>query len=149
MNEKIINVTEKIERVIIVILLLSLLLVVIYTTIVFLGLLFGGIISSIKGSFSLENNILTNLHKVFGGFLSVLIGIELLHTIKMYLKEDVVHVEIVLLVALIGISRHIIDLDITHLKPLTLFAISSLIIALSGGYLLIKKGMRITNNEKE
>lgn len=145
MNEKILDIVEKVERVIIVTLLFSLLLIVIYSTMVFLGLLFGGIISSIDGSFSMENNILTNLHKIFGGFLSVLIGIELLHTIKMYLKEDVVHVEIVLLVALIGISRHIIDLDITHLEPLTLFGISALIIALSTGYLLIKKGMKIKN----
>ncbi len=142
MNERIISITEKIERVIIVILLLSLLLVVIYTTIVFLGLLFGGIIGNLQDSFSAEYNIMDHLHQVFGGFLSVLIGIELLHTIKMYLKEDVVHVEIVLLVALIGISRHIIDLDITHLKPLTLLGISSLIISLSVGYYLIKKGMK-------
>ena len=142
MSDKILNLVEKIERVIIITLLFSLLLVVLYTTIVFLGMLFSGIFLSIQDSFS-ENNIMKHLHKVFGGFLSVLIGIELLHTIKMYLKEDVVHVEIVLLVALIGVSRHVIDLDMTHLEPMTIFGISSLIIVLSGGYFLIKKGMRV------
>jgi uncharacterized membrane protein (DUF373 family) len=142
MNDKILDLVGKIERVIIIVLLFSLLLIVLYTTVVFLVMLFGGIGTGIRSSFSSENNIVMHLHKVFGGFLSVLIGIELLHTIKMYLKEDVVHVEIVLLVALIGISRHIIDLDFTHLKPLTIFGISSLIIALSLGYFLIKKGMR-------
>lgn len=141
-DSKILNLVERIERVIIVILLFSLLIVVIYTAIVFLGLLFSGILSSIENSFTRNNNILVHLHSVFGGFLSVLIGIELLHTIKMYLKEDVVHVEIVLLVALIGVSRHVIDLDVTHLEPMTLFGISSIIIVLSGGYFLIKKGMR-------
>ncbi|WBX70391.1 phosphate-starvation-inducible PsiE family protein [Tenacibaculum retecalamus] len=143
MNNKILNLVEKIERVIIITLLFSLLLVVLYTTVVFLGMLFSGIALGIQNSFTIDNNILTHLHKVFGGFLSVLIGIELLHTIKMYLKEDIVHVEIVLLVALIGVSRHVIDLDFTHLEPLTIFGISSLIIVLSGGYFLIKKGMRI------
>jgi len=147
MSDKILNLVEKIERVIIITLLFSLLLVVLYTTVVFLGMLFSGVFSSIQDSFT-ENNILKHLHKVFGGFLSVLIGIELLHTIKMYLKEDVVHVEIVLLVALIGISRHVIDLDIAHLKPMTIFGISSLIIVLSGGYFLIKKGMRNDLNKK-
>ena len=135
----ILKIVDKIERVIIITLLFSLLIVIIYTTIIFLGLLFSGIISAIENSFS-ENNILKHLHRVFGGFLSVLIGLELLHTIKMYLKEDTVHVEIVLLVALIGVSRHVIDLDITHLKPITLFGISALIISLSAGYYLIKKG---------
>jgi uncharacterized membrane protein (DUF373 family) len=136
----ILKIVEKTERVIIVILLFSLLLVIVYTAIVFLVLLFGGILSGIEDSFS-ENHIMNHLHRVFGGFLSVLIGIELLHTIKMYLKEDVVHVEIVLLVALIGVSRHVIDLDITHLEPITLFGISALIISLSAGYYLIKNGM--------
>lgn len=147
MSDKILNIVEKIEKIIIITLLFSLLLVVLYTTIVFLGMLFSGIFSSIQNSFS-ENNIMKHLHKVFGGFLSVLIGIELLHTIKMYLKEDVVHVEIVLLVALIGVSRHVIDLDMTHLEPMTIFGISSLIIVLSGGYFLIKKGMRAGINNK-
>ncbi len=129
----------------IVILLFSLLVVVVYTSIVFLGLLFDGIFSSIQNSFSPDENIMNHLHTIFGGFLSVLIGVELLHTIKMYLREDVVHVEIVLLVALIGISRHVIDLDIEHLQPLQLVGISSLILVLSVGYFFIKKGMRLKN----
>jgi uncharacterized membrane protein (DUF373 family) len=143
----ILKIVEKTERVIIITLLFSLLLVIIYTTIVFLGLLFSGVLSVMQDSFS-ENNITNHLHSIFGGFLSVLIGIELLHTIKMYLKDDVVHVEIVLLVALIGISRHVIDLDIENLEPMTLFGISTLIITLSAGYYLIKNGMRVKLENK-
>jgi len=146
MKFKVLSLVDKIERIIIIVLLFSLLLIVVYTAVVFLVMLFSGIIMSIESSFS-DNNILVHLHKIFGGFLSVLIGIELLHTVKMYLKEDVVHVEIVLLVALIGISRHIIDLDLEHIDSLTIFGISSLIITLSLGYYLIKKGMRIKNNK--
>lgn len=139
---KLVKLVEKIEKLIISMLLFSLLVVVLYSTIVFIGLLFNGILAQYQESFS-ENNILTHLHKIFGGFMLVLIGIELVHTVKMYLKEDVVHVEIVLLVALIGISRHVIDLDFKHLNPLTLIGISTLIIVLSSGYYLIKKGMQL------
>ncbi|OUS00445.1 hypothetical protein A9Q86_10765 [Flavobacteriales bacterium 33_180_T64] len=142
-KNQLIRIVEHIERAIILILLFSLLAVVLYSTIIFISLLFGGILSQYQDSFS-PNNILTHLHKIFGSFMLVLIGIELVHTVKMYLKEDVVHVEIVLLVALIGISRHVIDLDFKHLEPLTLIGISSLIIVLSGGYYLIKKGMRLS-----
>jgi uncharacterized membrane protein (DUF373 family) len=134
----ILKIVKKTERVIIITLLFGLLLIIIYTTVVFLSLLFGGILSAIQDSFS-ENNIMKHLHGIFGGFLSVLIGIELLHTIKMYLIEDIVHVEIVLLVALIGISRHVIDLDYKHMEPITIFGIAALIVALSAGYYLIKK----------
>ena len=142
----ILKIVEKTERIIVIALLVSLLLVVIYSTVVFLGLLFGGILSGIQESFS-ENHILSHLHSVFGGFLIVLIGIELLHTIKVYLVEDVVPVQVVLLVALIGISRHVIDLDIAHLEPISLFGISTLILTLSLGYYLIKKGMIIKKDK--
>jgi len=142
----VLKIVEKTERIIITALLISLLGIIIYTAIVFLGLLFSGILFAIENSFS-ENNIMKHLHSVFSGFLSVLIGIELLHTIKMYLKEDVVHVEIVLLVALIGISRHVIDLDLEHLATNTLFGVGGLITALSIGYFLIKKGMRMKQKE--
>ena len=143
----ILKIVEKAERIIIIILLFSLLLVIIYTTIVFIGLLFSGILIGIKDSFS-EDHIINHLHLIFGGFLSVLIGIELLHTIKVYLIEDVVPVEIVLLVALIGVSRHVIDLDLEHLEPITLFGLSALIISLSAGYYLIKNGMRLKVKNK-
>ena len=139
---KVIKSIEIIEKGILVILLLALLSVVIYSVIMFIGLLFSEVILGVQDSFSIENDILIHLHKVFGGFLSVLIGVELLHTIKMYLKEGLIHVEIVLLVALIGISRHVIDLNIAHMKPFVIMAISSLIIALSVGYFLIKRGIR-------
>ena len=43
-----------------------------------------------------------------GFFLLVLIGIELLETIKAYLLTNVIHVEIVLEVALIAIARKVI-----------------------------------------
>ncbi|WBX75366.1 phosphate-starvation-inducible PsiE family protein [Tenacibaculum ovolyticum] len=139
---KVIKSIEIIEKGILVILLLALLSVVIYSVIMFIGLLFSEVILGVQDSFSIENDILIHLHKIFGGFLSVLIGVELLHTIKMYLKEGLIHVEIVLLVALIGISRHVIDLNIAHMKPFVIMAISSLIIALSVGYFLIKRGIR-------
>ena len=149
MNDKILDLVEKIERIIIVVLLFSLLLVVAYTTVVFLVMLFGGILNGLEHSFTKGKTIMNHLHPVFGGFLSVLIGIELLHTIKMYLKEDVVHVEIVLLVALIGVSRHVIDLDVTRLEPFTLFGVSSLILVLSGGYYLIKKSKPVALKKEE
>lgn len=79
------------------------------------------------------------MHKIFGAFLIILIGIELLETIKMYLKDDVIHVEVVFLVAMIGVARHVIDLDYHHIEPLTLIGIASIIIALTVGYYFLKR----------
>jgi len=50
---------------------------------------------------------------VLGGFLLVLIGIELLDTIKAYFRENTIHVEIVVLLAIIAVARKVILLDPT------------------------------------
>ncbi len=142
MKEKILKFSDRVEQIIIIGLLFSLLITVFYTACVFITTLLGSIFSYFTESFSEEGYILKYMHEIFAGFMLVLIGIELLHTIKIYLKEDVVHVEIVLLVAIIAIARHVIDIDIEHVDPIVLLGISSLILALSMGYFLIKKGMR-------
>ena len=48
------------------------------------------------------------LLEIFGYFLLVLIGVELLETLKAYLKKDVIHVRVVLEVALIAMARKVI-----------------------------------------
>jgi uncharacterized membrane protein (DUF373 family) len=80
-----------------------------------------------------------NLTEVFGFFFMILIGLELLHTIKTYLTEESKHVEIVFLVAMIAVARKIIVLELKKLSPLTLVGLGSLIIALAAGYFLVKR----------
>ena len=79
------------------------------------------------------------LLEIFGFFLLVLIGIELLETIKAYLITNVVHVEIVLEVALIAIARKVIILDIDKYESLTLVGIAALISAVSLAFFVIKR----------
>ncbi len=81
---------------------------------------------------------LTELLSLFGYFMMVLIGLELLETIKNYLTDDSLHVEIVVLVAIIAVARKVIILDMKELQPMTLFGISTLLIGLSLGYWLLK-----------
>lgn len=82
---------------------------------------------------------LDNLLNVFGVFLLVLIGIELLDTIKVYFREHVIHVEVVMLVAIIAISRKIIVMDYDKYSGLETLGIAAIIIALAAGYFMIKK----------
>jgi uncharacterized membrane protein (DUF373 family) len=82
------------------------------------------------------------LLEIFGLFLLVLIGIELLDTIKAYIQENMVHAEVVLMVAIIAISRKVIILDIKKIASATLMGIGVVIIALSIGYYLVKRCYR-------
>lgn len=97
-------------------------------------LVFTGIV--IESAYRLENHELLSF---FGFFLLVLIGIELLDTIKAYLRDNVIHVEIVILVAIIAISRKVILLDVPAPNDFSLVGYGVIIIALAGAYYLIKK----------
>ena len=74
---------------------------------------------------------INELLEIFGLFLLVLIGVELLETIKAYLKENVVHIEVVMTVAMIAIARKVIILDVKDLPALTLVGIAAIIVALA------------------
>jgi len=76
---------------------------------------------------------------IFGLFLLVLIGVELLGTIRAYLKENIVHFEVVLTVAMIAITRKVIILDVKELPGLTLVGIAAIIVALSAAKYFFRK----------
>jgi uncharacterized membrane protein (DUF373 family) len=82
---------------------------------------------------------INELLDIFGLFLLVLLGIELISTLKTYLIANVVHVEVVFAVALIAIGRKVIILDVKELSSLSLIGIASIIISLSVGYFLVKR----------
>jgi uncharacterized membrane protein (DUF373 family) len=79
---------------------------------------------------------------LFGFFMLVLIGLELLETIRAYLAEHVVHAEVVIEVAIIAIARKVIILDVKELEPLALIGIAAIIAALGGTYWIIRRMMR-------
>lgn len=85
---------------------------------------------------------------IFGIFLLVLIGIELFETLEIYIKENVIHIEVVLTVALIAVARKVIILDMKKVESTTLLAVAALILALSLGYYLVRKTFRFDTGEK-
>lgn len=85
---------------------------------------------------------------IFGLFLLVLIGIELLETIKAYLKDNVVHVEVVFLLAMIAIARKVIIIDIKEVHGLTLIGIGVIIVALSVGYWFVRHALARPSSDK-
>ena len=81
--------------------------------------------------------------RVLGAFLLVLIGVELLDTIKAYFVENTIHVEIVVLLAIIAVARKVILLEppklITFEYGFELMGIGVIVIGLAASYYLIKK----------
>lgn len=79
---------------------------------------------------------------IFGYFLLVLIGVELLETLKAYVKKDVIHIRVVLEVALIAMARKVIIEEPNVVPSLTLFGIAALILALGIAYFFERQGRR-------
>lgn len=82
------------------------------------------------------------LLEIFGYFLLVLIGVELLETLKAYLKKDVIHVRVVLEVALIAMARKVIIEEPNTVAGLTLLGIAALILALAIAYYFERQAKR-------
>lgn len=83
-----------------------------------------------------------DLFDIFGLFLMVLIGLELMTSIEMYLDSNTIHAELMFLVALTAVARKIVILDAKSIDAMTVFAIAALVIALSGGYYIIKQSSK-------
>lgn len=105
---------EKIEKVIYAVLMI-LLVVVVFTAICdLISLLYETLVTTTPVILESHEMIL-----VLGAFLLVLIGVELLDTIKAYFRENTIHVEIVVLLAIIAVARKALLLDPTITTTVT------------------------------
>jgi uncharacterized membrane protein (DUF373 family) len=82
------------------------------------------------------------LLEIFSFFLVILIGVELLETLKAYVKKDVIHVRLVLEVALIAMARKVIILEPNSVTALTLFGMAAIISALGVAFYFERKAHR-------
>lgn len=133
------------ERFIIMVLLCMMVLVVLFST-VELGWILVEQMANPPRYIALD---FEELSHIFGFFLAILIGIELLETIKMYIEEDRVNVEIMFLVAMIAVTRKVVILDINEITPLGAMSIASIILALSIGYYTLKRSGSSDCQEQE
>jgi uncharacterized membrane protein (DUF373 family) len=86
------------------------------------------------------------LLEIFGYFLLVLIGVELLETLKAYVRKDVIHVRVVLEVALIAMARKVIIEEPNAVPGLTLFGLAALILALGVAFYFERQAKRETGH---
>ena len=82
------------------------------------------------------------LLEIFGYFLLVLIGVELLETMKAYIKKDTIHIRVVIEVALIAMARKVIVEEPNNVPSLTLLGIAALILALGVAFYFERQAKR-------
>jgi uncharacterized membrane protein (DUF373 family) len=133
-----IEIVNKFEKIVYAVLMALLMLVLIGSLLDLVWLLYTAFIFQTPGL--LETH---ELIAVLGAFLLVLIGVELLDTIKAYFSENTIHVEIVVLLAIIAVARKVILLDPAEMSGnefgFELMGIGVIVVGLAGGYYLLKK----------
>ena len=123
---------ELFERFTYVVLIIFLILLLSFTLLELGWLVIEGLID--ESAYRLD---ILDLFDLFGYFLLILIGLELLETIKAYLDKREFHVEIIILVAIIAIARKVILLGSAPADEL--IGIALIIVALCGGYYLVRR----------
>ena len=116
-----------------------LLVLVIIVALYQLWYLFVVAISDHLGDISSIPMLTEAVQRGFAGVLLIVLGLELLETLRMYFAHHRVRLEIILVVAIIAVARHVINLDFHDLSGAEIAGVGALILALTGGYYLVKK----------
>ena len=115
----------QIERVIVASLVMMMLLVLVLATVEVGWVILNDIVTPPIALLGIDE-----LFDVFGLFLLVLIGVELLATVRTYSTEHVVPVDAILEVALIAVCRKVIVFEIKEQPVLNLLGMAALVITL-------------------
>jgi len=78
------------------------------------------------------------IQSLFAGVLLVVLGLELMETLRNYFIEHRLRVELLICVALIAVARHVIQLDYEHSNPWLVAAIAFLILSLAASYIGVR-----------
>jgi uncharacterized membrane protein (DUF373 family) len=96
----------------------------------------------------LKNFKINSIVSTFGGFLAVLIAIEIFINITLYIRKDVIHIKLVVATALMAIARKVIIFDYKQITPIYIFGTASVILALGITYWLIRKDTQLNDEQQ-
>ncbi len=136
-EQRVTQIVKDFEHVVVLVLMCFLMLIVAITTLELGWLL-------VRDLTSLQTLLLDveEMFELFGFFLLVLIGMELIVTLKAFLYERVIHVEVVLEVSLIAIAQKIIVLNTSSSGATSLLSLAALVLALAVAFWVVRAARR-------
>jgi uncharacterized membrane protein (DUF373 family) len=118
-----------------------LLIVMVFASTVVLFVLSYQSLRSQVAHISTMGDLLFIVQRTIAGILIVVLGLEVLETLKAYFRDHRVRLEVIIVVAIIAVSRHLVQVDFEHASPVSLLALSAVIVSLTLGYFLVKKAL--------
>jgi uncharacterized membrane protein (DUF373 family) len=131
-SERIDAIIKGFERGVTFALLLLLMVVVLLATVELAVLLYRDLVVTRAELLNMEQTF-----ELFGAFLLVFVGLELLTSLKDYVRHGAVHVEVVIEVALVALAQHLILLN-PKSSPLTQFGLAALVLSLAGAFWCVR-----------
>ncbi len=132
------EIIKKFELVAVIAVELLLVLAVAISIAVLYALFINGVRTNL-GAISSVGDMQSALQRAFAGVLLVMMGLELIETLKTYFSEHYIRIEVILIVAMIAVGRHIIQIDLEHMGGPALLGIAALMVALALSYFLVKR----------
>ena len=140
--EKVLSITKNAKKWMTIVVLILMVLIVFASVLELAIVLFQEVTDPGSGVLFLD---ISELFRIFGFIFIILIGFELLESIEMYFKKNVIHAEVVLLIAVIAVARKVILLDLEKYDPIAIIGLSLIILSLGACYSLIKRGNQNTD----
>lgn len=125
---------EKIERIIVFVLVILLLATIIMGILELAWVVVAEIVE--PPYFRIE---ISRLFEMFSLFLIVVVGLELLRSVKSYLAHGEIRPEIVIEAAIIAIGNKLITLDIKLITPELLVGLAATLLGLAAIYFVLRK----------
>jgi uncharacterized membrane protein (DUF373 family) len=85
------------------------------------------------------SELLPAMQRVFAGVLVVLLGLELSETMRSYFADHHLKVELILVIAIVAVGRHMIQLDFDHVAASEIISLAALVLSLTSGYFFVKR----------
>jgi uncharacterized membrane protein (DUF373 family) len=138
----ILKIIDRVERYVVYILVLMLLVSVVLGTLELSRILLRNILDAPLFLVDIDR-----LFESFGFFLILVIGLELLKSIKSYLVQGSINPAFVVEVAIIALGNKLITLDIKLAEPGLLIGVGIMLLGLSATYLALKKANKSVNDK--
>jgi uncharacterized membrane protein (DUF373 family) len=88
-----------------------------------------------------------SVQSLFAGILLVILGLELMDTLRHYFIEHHLRAEFLISVALIAAARHVIQIDYEHAPPTVVAALAFLVLTLAAAYVAMRRWNRAESVE--
>jgi uncharacterized membrane protein (DUF373 family) len=111
---------------------------ILFATVVVYDLFIGALPVTLSAIASLDD-LQAAIEHVFAGVMLLLLGLELLKSLTSFVEGYRVQVQMIIVVAIIAVTRHILLIDFERVEPIKLLGVAALVLTLALSYAIVRE----------